>query len=402
MRVRGAQVLFLVFLLPISLWAQNETEGKDKEALLNRLFAPGPLIKGHSDLEKKDCLKCHDAGEGVPDEKCLACHKEIKPYLAENRGFHGTQTKSCRECHADHKGREYDTTVIDPKSFDHSLTGYKLVGKHAEIKCQECHQEKRSKKPIRTNDTRYLGAATSCKECHGKEDVHFYTGKWRKADCGECHGLVAWDKDIRFDHLRDGDYKLEGAHAKADCKDCHIIDKKQKLSKYEWPDLKSKQCLSCHKDTHKSNLSPKFRNGKCTDCHNQEEWKIKRFDHQAVTKFPLRGRHSEIKCTNCHVQSAKSDPKKTGLFKYTGLGEECLDCHRDFHYFGAHKSKKLGNLNDCGTCHFEDKWTEIHDFNHNRKTRYPIDGEHLELDCLQCHIAPLREKGQRLSTLKTL
>ncbi|MCB0367180.1 MAG: hypothetical protein H6624_08200 [Bdellovibrionaceae bacterium] len=397
---RGLWVTLLLTLFPLLLFAQTEENAKDKEALLNRLFAPGPLIMGHSDLEKKDCLKCHDAGKGVPDEKCLDCHKEIRPYVEKKQGYHGLVTKSCRECHADHKGRDHDSAVVDPKSFDHGLTGYKLEGKHAEIKCQECHQEKRSKKPIRPNETRYLGAATSCRDCHIKEDVHFYTGKWKKADCGECHGLMAWDKDIRFDHLRDGDYKLEGAHAKADCKDCHIVDKKKKLSRYKWPNLKTKVCLSCHEDTHKNNLSPKFRNGKCTSCHGQEEWKIKKFDHQAVAKFPLRGRHNEINCTNCHVQAPKTNMKKTGQFKYTGLGEKCLDCHKDFHFFGAHKSKKLGNLNACEACHFEDKWTEIHDFNHNRNTRYPVDGEHLELDCLQCHVSSLREKGQKALDLK--
>ena len=388
---RGLWFLFLLFLLPVSVWGQ----AKDKESLLNKLFAPGPLIVGHQDLEKKDCLKCHDAGEGVPDEKCLDCHKEINAFVKDNKGFHGLQLKSCKECHADHKGRDFDSTKFDETTFEHKATGYKLTGKHAELKCSKCHTEKRTKKPIRPNDTRYLGAATSCKECHIKEDVHFFKGKWKKADCNECHSSVAWDKEVRFDHMRDGDYKLEGAHAKAKCDDCHMLDKKKKLTKYEWPELKQKQCLSCHENTHKNNLSPKFRNGKCTNCHNQEKWKIKKFDHQNVTKFPLRGQHGKIKCTDCHVQSPKLDKKKPGLFRYLGLGSKCLDCHHDYHFYGKHKSKKLGDLNRCNSCHYEDKWSEIHDFTHNRQTRYIVDGKHLDLDCIQCHISSLRKKGKK-------
>ncbi len=41
------------------------------EGLLNKLLAPGPLIEGHHDLEKADCLKCHTPREGIPDAKCM-------------------------------------------------------------------------------------------------------------------------------------------------------------------------------------------------------------------------------------------------------------------------------------------------------------------------------------------
>lgn len=389
-------LLLLVVWGPMSLSAQE----KNQESLLNKLFAPGPLLRGHDELEHGDCLKCHDAGEGVPDAKCLDCHKEIRVYVEEKRGYHGLQLKNCKDCHADHKGREYDAILFDPKNFDHASTGYRLSGKHGELKCAECHNAKRGGKSARPGSVRYLGATTSCRECHLKEDVHFFRGDWAKADCNECHGLEGWDQGIRFDHLRDGNFKLEGAHAKSECADCHVLDKKTKRSQYEWPNFKSQQCLSCHQDVHKTNLSPKFRNGQCTSCHNQEEWKIKRFDHGKATQFALRGKHLETKCTECHVSSPSKDPKKPGLIRYVGLGEACLDCHHDFHFFGKLKTKKYGELNHCEECHNEVKWSDTHDFSHNRNTRYLVDGKHLELDCLQCHVDSLRQKGQKALPFK--
>ena len=77
---------------------------------------------GHAKLEGKDCLKCHEAGKGVTAALCMECHKEIKTQvLTTKKGFHyiANQNKSCTECHSDHKGRDYDSTKIDQKTFDH-------------------------------------------------------------------------------------------------------------------------------------------------------------------------------------------------------------------------------------------------------------------------------------------
>jgi hypothetical protein len=73
--------LFIYFCL-FSAAVSAESEG-----VLNRLLAPGPLIGGHKDLEKSDCLKCHDAGKGVPDSKCLDCHKDIKVFVEQKKRF---------------------------------------------------------------------------------------------------------------------------------------------------------------------------------------------------------------------------------------------------------------------------------------------------------------------------
>lgn len=377
-------LLRLLVLAPLLaagiVWAQSE-------GILNKLLAPGPLIKGHADLEGKDCLKCHDAGKGVPDSKCLDCHKEIRPFVNSQRGFHGLTQQSCRECHADHKGRDFNTVVVDEKDFDHKqLTGYPLDGKHAKIRCTECHVSKRTKMVIRQNETRWLGATATCISCHSKDDIHFFKGQWAKKDCDACHSTSTWKPTSPFDHLKETKYELVGKHAELKCAECHIVNEKKKLSKYKWTDLKSAQCIACHENVHKKTLSARFQNGKCTTCHSQTKWKIPEFDH-SVTRYPLRGKHAQIECTECHKQAprvvAEKDHKN---WKWLGLKSACLSCHKDEHRFGSHKMARFSPLNGCVTCHNESDWKQIHGFDHDKSTRYAIDGKHLELKCAECHL----------------
>lgn len=359
----------------------------DEEGLLSKLLAPGPTVKGHAELEKKDCLKCHDAQKGVPNEKCLECHKTIKPFVEEKRGFHGLAAKSCRECHSEHKGRDYDSLVVNESAFEHGqLTGYVLDGKHAELKCAECHKDKYSSKFVREGKTRFFGSSASCVSCHKKDDVHHFKGEWAKKDCYTCHAPTSWTKDTKFDHLRDANYKLVGKHADLKCADCHGPNKTMKASLYKWPALKKSECMTCHADFHKNRLSKRFQNGKCATCHTQNTWEIKSFEHK-VTGYPLRGKHFDIKCIECHKQDAKA-PATLELknYKFHGLKSDCLSCHKDYHIYGKQKLKNFGPLNNCLACHGERSWKDVTKFDHNAHTRYPVDGKHTELDCLSCHV----------------
>lgn len=372
-------VLFFPFTF---VWAQ--------EGLLNKLLAPGPLVKGHAELEKKDCLKCHDAGQGVSESKCMECHKAIRPFVQMKKGFHGLTTQSCRECHSEHKGRENDTVHVDDTTFDHAKkTGYALEGKHGEIKCLECHKATHPAKSVRAGKIRYFGTQATCISCHKKDDVHFFKGDWAKKDCITCHSLKTWKDQIKFDHKKDTGYELEGKHSTLSCAECHTpVNAQKKITKvmYKWPQLKTAQCLTCHQDHHKNSLSAKFRNGQCLTCHNQEDWKISNFDHK-VTGYPLRGKHFELKCVDCHTQKQKpllltKDPQ----FKFVGLKKDCLSCHKDYHFFKGLKIKNFGILNNCQSCHNESTWKKTERFDHNIHTRYKIDGEHLKLNCLECHV----------------
>ncbi len=377
-----SHALWLIALVLLTLtngvWAADEGEG-----IMNRMFAPGPLIEGHKDLEGSDCLKCHDAGKGINQTLCLSCHKEIKKYVDLKKGYHGLQKQSCIECHSDHKGRSFDSVQFDTKTFDHKKTGYILEGKHADIQCAKCHQAKRTDKPIRPGDTRYLEKQSTCVSCHKKDDIHFYQpGKFAKQDCNACHGLKTWKDDITFNHKRDTGYALNGKHAESKCQDCHGPTKLRKQTVYKWPTLKKAECLACHKDQHLKNLGPKLSGGgKCLSCHTEQNWKVENFDHKKTTSYPLKGKHAESKCIDCHKQRPEIQKKGLGFFKFAGLKQDCLSCHKDQHR--GNLSAKFSGSSRCLECHSMNGWS-IEPFNH-KVTGYPLRGKHSELKCVECH-----------------
>ncbi len=379
----------------------------EKEGILNKLLAPGPLMGGHQKLEGSDCLSCHDAGKGVPNVKCLECHKEISKTLTNVNTFHGRKIKQqCIECHKDHQGRNFDSTKIDEEKFNHSETGYILTGKHEKIKCSECHIEKRKNKFTRKDEPHFLGLTTSCKSCHEKESKHYFVGQLKNKDCSLCHGNVSWKKDIKFDHKDFSDFIIEGAHTKISCNSCHRNTKVGESPMiYKWPNLKESGCLSCHSDFHGGMISKKFAGGNCTTCHNQNSFKISDFQHDQ-TSFVLRGKHKELSCQKCHGNTPPTDnkekefqfidgPKLVPWIDWKSTKRECLDCHKDFHQSNRHQTLKLGNMSQCQTCHNEISFKDKLKFRHDVDTRFKVDGKHSTLKCNSCHTVLDEKSGFR-------
>jgi len=122
-------------------------------------------------------------------------------------------------------------------------------------------------------------------------------------------------------------------------------------------------CFSCHKkdDKHEGQLGIA-----CQQCHDDRSWRVEKFDHR-VTRFPLTGRHVPAACKTCH-QSAR----------YKDAPRDCLGCHQKE---DKHK-QKFGAL--CENCHNTRAWT-LWDFNHDKKTKYRLDGKHVKVGCESCH-----------------
>ena len=372
----------MIFLLP-GADLRGEVDPGKFEGLLNKLLAPGPLMAGHENLEHTDCLKCHDAGGGIPNKHCTDCHTGIETQIKLRKSFHGLMGgKSCIDCHSDHKGRDFNAMRFDEKNFDHTRTGFKLEGGHRGVECGECHQDKRTNKPIRQNEVRYFGTTTSCNSCHRDDDIHFFKGKFAKVECSQCHTVNNWQETQRFDHKKQTGYALQGSHSKVSCEECHTPLGKNQV-KYDFPGLKTKKCRTCHDDHHGRRLSPKFQNGSCDTCHTQVKWPIARFDHR-VTSFPLKGKHAVTDCAECHSQAGRG-PVKRADFQWAGLKQNCQSCHADYHGYQSRQSFKTGNLGDCKQCHNESGWKANLRFNHNSQTRFPLEGKHLKNNCFDCH-----------------
>ena len=388
---------------------------------LESAIMPGPVIEGHAKLEAQ-CGNCHvrfnrTAQSGL----CLDCHKDVARDVRNRAGYHGRQAKKdCRACHTDHKGRDARIAAFDHGTFDHKATDFVLRGAHVSSRlqcaachvaskkfrdapsqcyachakddkhkgslgkgCGDCHTESDWKKtrfdhrktrfPLRNRhlevackschaDPSFKGAPLACAACHAKDDrKNGHQGRFGDK-CQSCHTDRGWKSTI-FNHQRDTHYALRGRHAQVRCAACH--------TGMLYRDKLSTSCLSCHKkdDAHKGQLGRK-----CESCHNETRWSTARVDH-GLTHFPLLGKHAQAKCKDCH---------RTAQFK--DAPSDCYACHRED---DKHKLR-LGTR--CADCHQPRSWKQW-DFDHQRRTHFPLTGKHRGLDCHACHRQPVRERA---------
>ncbi len=387
--------------------ASCHTENNWKEAKYDHDTARFALTGKHADIK---CGECHKAVANQlmnyrdAPRTCIGCHRKDDEGKKGHKGEYG---EKCESCHG--------TKHWKPPTFNHdSDTKYALRGKHRSILCADCH-----KGPLYKTKT-----SNECIACHKKDDKHKDTlGK----NCGSCHTEKNWKELVKFDHDK-SDFPLLGKHIKTECKECH----KSVMFK-EAP----KDCYSCHKkdDKHKGNLGQK-----CEECHGEKDWKTTKgkFDHDK-TKFKLRNGHAKpaVKCEACHKDLAsmrktpmdclschKKDDKHEaqlgkrceschddkswkvpkydhGLTRFPLLGKhaplECKKCHESLRYKDAkvacvschlkedkHK-KTLGP--DCGQCHNARDWKDWR-FDHDKRTKYVLDGKHKGVACTACHLTP--------------
>ncbi|MBI5903424.1 MAG: cytochrome c3 family protein [Deltaproteobacteria bacterium] len=207
----------------------------------------------------------------------------------------------------------------------------------------------------------------NCLDCHEKlaKQIASRRGVHAKYTdpCIKCHTdhkgrdfkIISFDKD-KFDHGRT-DYPLKDRHARVDCAKCH-----KKTGVYGGL---STECVSCHTDAHKKQLSED-----CSRCHNIAGWKdTGRFNHNLGSAYALTGRHTDVKCIKCHSQ---------GRYKPLEY-KSCKDCHKDVHK-GQFKDRT------CESCHSVNGWkTTSFDHNSAGYNGYKLEGKHLKTPCDKCH-----------------
>ncbi len=363
------------------------------------LFSPGPLAKPHAALEGvSNCVRCHEAGDKVTQSLCLDCHKELAPRVAKHTGFHGRLTeekRACERCHKDHQGGEFEMVEWTPskKGFNHKETGWPLNGKHAELKCEQCHEprfiEARDiNKWMASHPEKkatFLGLPQDCAGCHFDEHRGQMSGK-----CADCHGEKAFKPTAGFSHDRT-QYPLTGKHKDVECKKCHETKPDtstradafpapvNKKSFVQYDNIEHESCLSCHEDFHKGAFGEK-----CDSCHSTVGWRIihtpemKRAFHDK-TKYPLRGLHAEVDCKACHGPFVGKPPKFKGL-----AFEHCTDCHVDAH-MGQLDPK--GHAIACEGCHTVAGFLPAkYELAEHQKTSYPLEGAHVATPCSLCHV----------------
>ena len=257
-----------------------------------------------------DCKQCHKKRFSTPIDftACNKCHDDYhKGDFKEN-----SVSPDCVECHSLEKGFDYSLYTLE----QHQTTTFPLEGAHSATPCFACH--------ISEDDKRWTfrNLGSTCIDCHTDTHKGYISDKYYpKQDCKSCHSNETWST-VTFNHNKT-DWTLTGKHINVDCKECHFEKgKNNTLINQKFKELDTK-CITCHENIHGDLFA---FNGvtDCLRCHITENWFPKKFDHNN-TSFPLKGRHEEIECKECHIPTIVNGKTKI-VYKIKKF--ECIDCHQ--------------------------------------------------------------------------
>ncbi|MEW6410933.1 MAG: hypothetical protein AB1483_00510 [Candidatus Zixiibacteriota bacterium] len=353
-----------------------EHQGRDYELIyfsggqeaFDHLQTGYALEGAHAGLE---CRKCHRqqflsdpralSEQGSSPErtflglerKCVSCHSD------QHRGQLGTDCAGC------HDFQHWKPAV----SFSHDTARFPLTGRHAVVPCAKCHhQVTAADESESAPSVNYRPVAHgTCTDCH--RDPH---ERRLGDDCERCHNTGGW-REVRsaeFDHDRTR-YPLRGRHASVECGKCHGKESRNGA-------LLFSRCLDCHADFHDGAFADREGGTECGQCHVVEGFSPARFtqsDHD-LTRYPLRGAHKAIACSQCH--RADSASAKIDRFDFESV--RCAGCHRNPH--GSQLDRWI-TAEGCEACHSVEQWSTV-SFDHNQ-TEFALAGKHGAVACIRCH-----------------
>ena len=333
-------------------------------------ISPGELSNAHAYLEGvSNCTKCHDVGNKVTRQKCLACHQIIKTNILARKGYHASQEvsgKECVVCHNEHHGRNFQIIRFDRKNFIHSKTGFELKGVHARQDCKACHkpafiQDAR----LKTKASTFMGLNQACLTCH----ADYHQGRM-SPKCNNCHSFESFKNATGFDHSTTR-FPLLGSHKNVACEKCHKTEIINGKPKQKFKGLVFSNCTACHKDVHDNKFGQN-----CKKCHSEESFHavkgMKSFDHDK-TDFKLIGKHRLLACKSCHKTTLTAPIRHN----------HCSNCHADYHNKDFEKN---GISPDCNQCHNNDGFTpSAYTIEKHSLTKFPLEGAHLATPCMACH-----------------
>lgn len=376
-------------------WDAVETRGFDHAATRY------PLRGRHA---RVSCAACHGRNNERPTPAfgtCASCHQDV------HRG-EGAKRGDCAACH--------NVQAFAPATFTlaaHDGTAYPLQGKHRAVSCAACHTSTpvtataatmaASMAPARAV-VRLRLPSSSCTDCHA--DVHGGQPATRTANatCATCHDVQGFAPS-RLTVAQHATYRLPlaGAHARVACVACHAATRPGLPAPALRTDgtigtagfafaIGDTSCVSCHVDPHGSrNIRPT-----CVACHTTTAFRpssITTATHTAFG-FVIDGAHQAVPCADCHREmgtpprrsSLKLPALATPTMPFTGgAPRDCASCHADSHE-GQFASRRDGGT--CESCHTTERFAGAARFDHARRTRFPLDGAHAQVNCVRCH-APL-------------
>ena len=211
----------------------HSTRSWETSSFDHNLATAFDLNGAHRDIA---CTDCHadPVFESSPGSDCVDCHKEDDPHQ-------GHLGDNCSSCHT-------ETDWLEVPYFEHDFTDFPLLGEHANIDCGACHETQK-----------FADTSSQCVDCHQEDDNH--DGIF-ESNCESCHNPVAWDLWI-FDHNRQTNFELRGAHTGVACDSCHrtSLNSMRKTGN---------RCEDCHlsDDIHDGEFGPD-----CGRCHSDSSFK---------------------------------------------------------------------------------------------------------------------------------
>ena len=303
-----------------------------------------PLTGSHIST---DCNICHTTGYIGTSSECSSCHQtNFDNSINPNHKAVGISLL-CVQCH--------NTTAWAPSTFNHTTTGFELVGSHVTATCSDCHS-------VNTSN-----AVSDCNSCHTTDYENAINPNHKTSgisqQCEQCHNSTTWVPST-FSHTTTG-FELVGSHVTATCSDCHSINTSNAVS----------DCNSCHTTDYNNSINPNHKTSgisqQCEQCHNSTTWVPSTFSH-TTTGFELVGSHVTATCSDCHSVNTSN------------AVSECFSCHEsNFNTAANHVSQNYPKT--CEMCHNSNTWQET-TFDHN-STSFPLTGSHINVECGTCHTA---------------
>ena len=356
----------------------------------------------HNGTVGVDCKRCHDTKSFSPVSAsfdhaktklrlsgkhatlaCNKCHTTLeqkvkgKPLLFVTKDFgdcspchvspHSVNFVKAQPCGSCHSPENWKTGKQSGK-FNHDLTQFKLVGRHALVACEQCHKE-----GARSS----LGGALKlahnrCVDCHSDYHRGEFAVEFQN-DCAKCHTASGF-KPSTFTVLEHnaGRFPLRGAHLATPCEKCHAVGGDGRKP-FRFSNIR---CEACHKDKHGGQFARDMATQSCAACHSTDDWFPKSFDH-SKTSFALVGKHATAECKNCHKVKHVGGVE---IALYRGTTTKCESCHKEVH---AGQFATNGGT-ECASCHTPMGWKMLV-FNHEKQSAFVLTGAHKRIECRRCH-----------------
>jgi len=336
-----------------------------------------PLTLGHANVACSSCHLNNNYNLKIAATDCGNSQCHLTTYNQTNNPPHAANPNSfpianCSNCH---------TTAGWTAAFDHSTTGFTLIGTHmspSPTPCASCHNG--------PNPYSLTSADCYSSNCH----LSAYQGTTNPnhaaagfptatAQCAACHPITTWSA-ATFNHSAFG-FDLTNGHANVACSLCHINNN------YSLQ-IAATDCgnSQCHLTTYNQTNAPphaanpnSFPIAQCSTCHTTVSWTAS-FDH-STTGFALTGLHISpvpTPCASCHINN-----------NYNLTSAACINCHlkewNSTTTLGGSVPNHItaGFPQDCSMCHSTSNWTTS-TFNHNT-TKFPLTGAHTAVLCATCH-----------------